>query len=339
MSESIYNIYACTNGEYIYKYDWEEAVWIQLVGSGKRNWRGITNSDTGDIILSCAFNDFIYKSINKGITWNPVTISLSKRNWTSICCSADSKTIIACATWNLYGPGDDEFGTGDYIYISRNSGTSWTPVTGEVGYNNNGKSLWSSVACSSGFDEGFSPVALVIAAGELNGNVWVSIDSGFTWTNASADKAAFRTQNGPNYFTTADLVVSTDGLVISLVTIPESTDIGTAYTSKDSGITWRRFALGQSSSCITCSGDGSLIAVGTGDNRIYTSIDTGFSFNQQFGSPPNTWSTITISPDNDLYVAAAYGGFIYSSTNGKDWTLDKASPKKQWIDSCIAADS
>jgi photosystem II stability/assembly factor-like uncharacterized protein len=335
MSESIYNIYACTNGEYIYKLDWELGEWIQLVGSGKKQWRGITNSDTGDILVACAFNDYIYKSTNSGVTWSPVTLSLSKRNWTAICCSADCQTIIACATWNLYGPSDSEFGKGDYIYISRNSGASWTKVTGEVGANGNGKSLWSSVACSSGFDEDFGPVPLVIAAAELNGNIWVSKDSGVTWINSSFNSRTFKL----NKFDTSDIVVSVDGLVISAVTIPNQKDIGNAYTSKDSGDNWISFPLGQSSNCVTCSGDGTIIAVGTSDSVIYTSDDTGFSFNQQFSSGLNKWSTITISPDNDYFVAAAYGGFIYTSTNGKDWILNKNSPEKQWIDSCIAADS
>jgi photosystem II stability/assembly factor-like uncharacterized protein len=339
MAIPIYDIYACTNGEYIYRLDTSfteflDTVWVQLTGSGKRQWRGITCSDNGTIIFACAFNDYIYKSTNNGKTWVPVTLSLSRRNWTALSCSADAKTIIACATWNLYGPSDSEFGRGDYIYISRNSGTSWTKVTGDVGINANGKSLWSSVSCSSGFKDEFSifPTDIVMAAAELSGNIWVSKDNGFTWINSSIASTAFKLLN----FSTSDIVVSANGKVISLVTIPDKLDVGNAYTSADSGDNWKAFPLNQQSNCITCSGDGKIIVVGTSDNYIYRSGDTGFSFSQQFGSAPNRWSTITISPDSDFYAAAAYGGYIYGSEDGKQWILDELSFEKQWIDSCIA---
>ena len=338
MSLSIYDIYACTNGEYIYKLDSNESEWVQLTGSGKRQWRGITCSDDAKIIVACAFNDYIYKSTNKGISWSPITTSLLKRNWTSISCSYDAKTIIACATWNLYGPSDPEFGRGDYIYISRNGGTSWTKVTGDVGINKNGKSLWSAISCSSGTDDTFIiDVPIVMAAAELSGNIWVSKDSGVTWRNSSTPSSVFKIAT----FSTSDINVSANGLVITLVTIPEKKDIGNAYTSNNSGDSWIRFPLNQTSNCITCSSNGETIAVGTNDNFIYTSNDTGFSFSQQPNSKINRWSTITVSPDKDdvLFVAAAYGGYIYTSPDGITWTLDTNSPEKQWIDSCLARDS
>jgi hypothetical protein len=339
MTDISYDIYFCTNGDYIYKYLWLEERWTELIGSGKKEWRGITCSDDGQIVLACAFSDYIYKSTNDGTSWTPITLSLSKRNWTGICCSSDGETIIACATWNLYEPNYPEFAKGDYIYISRNAGTSWTKVTGDVGINGNGKSFWSTVSCSSGIDDNFEPAEIVIAAGELPGNVWVSRNSGVTWVNSSTTSRVFKLTN----FCTSDISVSSNGSVISLVTIPSQQDIGNAYTSIDSGITWTSFPLNQQSNCIACSSDGKIIAVGTNDNYIYTSNDNnGAGFSQRFSSKINRWSTITVSPDklDRVFLAAVYGGGIWGSDDGGlTWELDPNSPVQQWIDCCIAKDT
>ena len=172
-----------------------------------------------------------------------------------------------------------------------------------------------------------------MAVAELDGNVWVSRDSGVTWINSSISSPAFILTK----FCTSDVCVSSNGSVITLVTIPQKLDVGNAYTSIDYGITWKSFPLNQASNCITCSSDGTIIAVGTNGNFIYTSTDNeGSGFSQQFSSKINNWGTITVSPDNNLFLAAAYGGYIYGSVDGINWEIDPTSPAKQWIDSCIA---
>lgn len=319
---SLYDIYACTNGEYIYKFYWLDEEWKPLMSAGKRQWRGITCSDNGTIVLACAWKDHIYKSTNNGITWVPITTSIGKRSWTAISCSSDCKIIVACATWSAADS------TGDYVWISKNSGASWSKASATIGINGNGISFWSSISCSSN--------SAVIAAAELFGNVWVSKDSGVTWTNSSSSSQTFPLTN----FNTSDICVSSDGTTITLVTIPNSKDIGNVFTSNDSGDTWEfRFPLDQTSNCVTCSADGTVIAVGSNENFIYTSTNSGFSFSQQFSSGLNKWSTITISPDNDYFVAAAYNDHVYESTDGINWKINKSSPEKQWIDSTIAKNS
>ena len=198
-----------------------------------------------------------------------------------------------------------------------------------IGKNQNGISMWSAISCSGD--------GRIIAAAELSGNIWVSKNSGTTWTNSSLNSEIFPLK----IFNTSDICVSGElnSNCICAVSIPNKLDIGYAYTSTNNGDTWNKFPLNQKSNCVTIANTGSLFAVGTSDNYIYTSDDSGFTFSQQLKSRIGSWSTITISPLDDLYVAAEYNGFIYTSTNAIDWTMSPGSLSKPWIDSCIASDS
>ena len=81
-------------------------------------------------------------------------------SWNSFSMSLDGTTIVG-------GAG------GNYIHISRDSGSSWSvvdPAGGPMG--------WTSVSCSEDCS--------VIAAVAGGGNIWTSTDAGTTWTEDSS---------------------------------------------------------------------------------------------------------------------------------------------------------
>jgi photosystem II stability/assembly factor-like uncharacterized protein len=311
------DIFLCTNGDYIYKYTLNVG-WSKLINSGIKEWRGIDCDDAGLDIYACAWKDYIYKSTDFGENWTAVATFIGKRSWTAIICDKIAFNIIACATWS------ENNSKGDYVWISRDSGNTWEIASTQIGINGNGISLWSSVACS---DDGN-----IITAVELYGNVWISKDNGVSWVNSSGQSNIFKLNN----FNSVDVCMSTDGQIISVITKPNKLDVGNAYTTKNCGNTWLSFPLNQESNTIASSTNGVFIAIGTNANYIYTSNNTGFSFSQQFGSRINNWSTVTVSPDDNLFIGAAYGGYVYQSSNGSIWTMVLDSPEKQWLDSCIS---
>ena len=310
------DVFLCTNGDYIYQYS-QESGWDKLINSGIKEWRGIDCDNFGVDIYACAWKDYIYRSSDLGDNWTAVATFIGKKSWTAITCDGLAQNIVACATWS------DKNTKGDYVWISRDFGDTWEIASTTIGRNDNGISFWSSVVCSSDGN--------VITAVELYGNVWISRDNGVSWVNSSFASRTFIQNN----FNSVDVSMSSSGQIISVITLPSKLDIGNAYTTKDCGDTWLSFPLNQATDCIACSPDGSLIVIGAKSNYIYTSNNTGFSFSQQFGSNINTWSTVTVSPDNKLFIAAAYGGFVYQSSNGTIWTIITESPEKQWLDSCI----
>ena len=129
-----YDLFLCTNGDYIYKYN-EEFGWKSLTTSGKRQWRGIACDDIGVIIYACAWKDYIYYSEDLGDTWIPVAKSLSRRHWTAICCNGLGDIAVACATWS------DLNATGDYVWISTDFGYTWDKASTTIRINKNGISF------------------------------------------------------------------------------------------------------------------------------------------------------------------------------------------------------
>lgn len=330
------DIYACTNGECIFNYSIYNGGpqptatprWKELTSSGSRQWRGISCTVIGQEIVACANKDHIYLSEDRGGTWRAITRSIGPKSWTAIDCSDTLDVIVATSTVS------DENPLGGYIWMSRDKGISWRTITGktldgeDIGINGNGISNWSCITCSA-YGE-------TIAVAELFGNVWISRDIGVTWKNASGESSIFPLAN----FSTSDITMSDDGLVIGLVTIPSKKDVGNSFVTKDGGADptkWIRFPLNQRSNCITCSGDGRKLSIGTNDNFIYTSVNSGETFSQQFSSGINKWSAITISPDNNLYLASAYWDFVYKSNDGLNWTkTDTSSGRRPWMDLTVS---
>ncbi len=197
-----------------------------------------------------------------------------------------------------------------------------------------------------------------LAAAASYGCLYVSGDSGATWTQARtaetgaepqrAWQAVVSSADGRNLaalasyeavFTSADygqtwratgptldwaaVASSADGANL----VAADYDMGGIYTSTNAGLSWlRTSAPSKRWRCISSSADGTRLVAGTdygseyGDlPAIYASSDSGTTWSLT-SAPRQPWQTVASSADGTKLVAGVYGGFIYVSTDaGVSW--------------------
>jgi photosystem II stability/assembly factor-like uncharacterized protein len=116
------------------------------------------------------------------------------------------------------------------------------------------------------------------------------------------------------------------------------------YTSTDAGVTWTARDSSRSWNSIASSADGvHLVATAsTGSTgNIYTSVDSGATWVLQpnAGTPANGWAGVASSADGSKLVAAAFGEYLYTSTDsGVTWTQHSGGPNDAWVAVASSAD-
>ena len=159
-----------TGGGYIYMSADSGATWTQQTGP-QRSWTSVASSSDGTKLVAMTNDGFtggyIYTSSDSGVTWTQTTAPLQP--WWSVASSSDGTKLVAAAD-----DGDCEScsGIGGYIYMSADSGATWTQTTAPPQY-------WWSVASSS---DGTKLVAVSNAFFSGVGSIYTSSDSGTTWT-------------------------------------------------------------------------------------------------------------------------------------------------------------
>jgi photosystem II stability/assembly factor-like uncharacterized protein len=254
-------------------------------------------------------------------------------NWSSISCS--NNTIAAVNSYILF----------NMIFLSTDSGNTWTNITGDVGSVN-----LSYVYIS-------------------NNNILLSaIRHGYYLSNLNPINWNFNT----NYSFTAS-VCSTNGTIISGVD-------NNIYVSTNGGTSFTEFNTGPNMICIGMNATGSLIIAG-GGNQIYLSTNSGTSFSSQnfnnssivsistdasgsnivLGTTENislstdsgsTWSNIYTVNANDtlccvyitsdgsvIYGATLNNSICYSSDAGTSWSFTYPNNKNQNNWSSITSNS
>ena len=291
----------------------------------KREWNVVRCSKKMNVIIACSMSsDYIYTSINSGKTFT-ATMSDAIRNWTNVDISSDGTKMFASN------------GTG-YIYISTDTGVTWTPR-----FQNNAN---NNIRTSS---DGTKLLACV-----TNGYLYTSTDSGLTWTTRMSD--ATRVWRF--------LDSSSDGTKLVATVQP-----GYIYTSTDSGVNWiAQTSLGQFNwSGVSLTKDGNTIYAAYVDGSVYkstiltsnTTLDIGKVYQSYVSGTQRTqnitvpktnitgftsWSTIlptianqklpssvACSSDGTKVVACVYNEYIYTSTNGgSNWASLTSLGVKNW---------
>jgi photosystem II stability/assembly factor-like uncharacterized protein len=229
-------------------------------------------------------------------------------NWISVASSADGSKLVAI---------------GHGLYVSSNSGASWTQTSAPTNYS------WFSVASSADGNK------LVAAAG--SGQIYISADSGATWTQTSA----------PTNYDWFSVASSADGNQLVAVGSDLSFSQGVIFTSTNSGATWMQQTnpINKNWFSVVSSADGTKLVIQT-PGVIYRSTNSGVSWIQT--TPPAiSWpgsssaQVIASSADGTKLAAAFFGDHndqpcpIYLSTNsGTTWTAASA-PSNNWA--CIAS--
>jgi hypothetical protein len=154
-------------GEYIYtSQDYGQTLY-QRVSSGSRLWQSIVSSLDGTKIVSCVYNGYIYRSTDSGVNWTPLTTAGTKL-WKSITSSSDGVKIYANA--GVVGM------TNDNIYISSDSGSTWSAVSNSLG--------WECIATSY---NGSVIVAVSSASLLTDAQVAISTNYGINWNYYKPD--------------------------------------------------------------------------------------------------------------------------------------------------------
>lgn len=169
---------------------------------------------------------------------------------------------------------------------------------------------WNCIASSS---DGTRMTATV-----LSGDIYVSRDSGQTWSATSA--------GGISPASWIAVACSSDGSKeVALVYG------GGIYSSTNYGSTWSG-NTGVSSAnlyCVATSADGSKSVAAVYGGSIYTNAGTAWA--AVGGTSALNWSSLASSDDGSKLVGVVNGGSIYISSNsGKTWSIVSGTGGKAW---------
>ncbi|MGN6556296.1 MAG: hypothetical protein ACTHLW_21500 [Verrucomicrobiota bacterium] len=234
-------------------------------------------------------------------TWEQIAPPLSI-NYPQIACSADGTTLL------LSG-----FRISIPIYLSTNSGATWTTTSAPVG-------TWDSFAISA------DRTKLVAANYDPRG-IYTSADGGRTWISNSVPTAGWTSVAG-----------SADGRrLVAVNNFP-----GTICISTNSGALWTQSKNAPLAfwGSVASSADGSnLVAVNSNRGGIYTSIDGGTDWVQCTNAPATSWVAVASSVDGSRLVALTSGEQLYGSVDfGHTWILSSL-PSVSWKACAVSVDA
>ncbi|MES2631162.1 MAG: Ig-like domain-containing protein [Patescibacteria group bacterium] len=155
--------------------------WTERTSAGSKDWSAVSSSADGTVILAGTWSaPQPYISRDSGVTWTTVP-NLIDGAWANLAMNTTGTIMIAADSNGT----DTNDGNGGYVYISRDSGITWTPLT------NLSPRYWADyggtgIAIS---DDGMK-VAVLDTYDTVNndwngGYVYTSIDGGITWTEES----------------------------------------------------------------------------------------------------------------------------------------------------------
>ncbi|HEY1786811.1 MAG TPA: hypothetical protein VGJ73_01585 [Verrucomicrobiae bacterium] len=166
---------------------------------------------------------------------------------------------------------------------------------------------WTSIASSS---DGTKMVATSSAVS--SGNVWVSANSGLTWSGTSASGDASVWQAAAS---------SADGTKLYAA----AGNGGYVYFSTNTGSEWSPLASVTSWSSIGCSSDGTRLVGGSTAGFLYSALNGTFITSYSAGSPV---TSVASSAGGNYLVASTFNGSLYVSSNyGTNWTQEGGSAK------------
>ena len=213
--------------------------WTDQNGSGARDWKCITSSADGSVLIAGVSADEpsarnLFISTDSGVNWSEIVIGPAPGyGWKAIACSANGSVILASPI------------NYTYLWRSTDGGTTWADLSG-------------ASTPTSGNYKGIavSPDGTKLAACKDGGYIWTSTDSGATWTE--------RTSSGSESW--VGVAISADGTRIAA-------SAGSVFKiSTDGGVTWRvqPYSRTWTANAIAMSYAGDAIAVPAASDYIFT---------------------------------------------------------------------
>jgi hypothetical protein len=282
---------------------YSNAVWLPS-GAPSAAWIAMACSADGTTTVAVVTNALfgVEISTNSGETWS--ASGTINNAWRSIASSSDGRRLIA---------GVGSASASGLIYVSTDSGGSWSPASGEP------VAQWFSIAMSA---NGSNAVACA-----YGGGIYTSTSGGQNWIQ--------RTVGLPGSANWQSVASSSDGSKLVAAIFG-----GGIYTSANFGATWAPSgAVGANWIAVASSSDGSKLVAAAFGGSIYTSANSGVTWTAQAGAPPvANWAYVTSSANGQQMAAVIYGGGIYTSDSfGGTWNQTSA-PANNWITICSSAD-
>ncbi|MEI6075922.1 MAG: FG-GAP-like repeat-containing protein [Verrucomicrobiota bacterium] len=260
-------------------------------------------------------------SFDSGATWTQCLSNFN--NFVSVASSADGTHLVAVSKVGTqvvdyviqFTSGISYWG--GEIWISTNSGATWTNRTPHAGD-------WTCVASSA---DGTRLVAVGCGSVDFraahdgtdiynDGNsIWVSADSGATWTaqsHISLWQAVASSADGSRLIAADDYSI---------------------WLSSDYGVTWSQTCTNQAYAVdsLASSADGTRYVAGTADGWILLSANSGATWKPQTIDSSGNPVYVSSSSDGMALLAATRGGSIYYSTNaGLFWIAQSETADRPW---------
>jgi photosystem II stability/assembly factor-like uncharacterized protein len=243
-----------------------------------------------DILYGCGGTNTLAKSTDYGGTWSRYYNAVTDDSFKSI--KTYNGTIFACVSTN-------------YIYTSIDTGVSWKTVYYSASI------TW--VAVNISFD------GTKIAAASTNGNVYLSTDSGSSWTSVSVTSSLSCFAGSSN----GNILVGAGGG-------SSSTDNGFIWKSTNAGITWNKLIFYSGSPsvdtakpwwkvAISSNGEHIAATVNQVNNYIYLALDSANTITAKTQSGSQHWKAITISNNKVISSCIVNNNYVTSTNGGNNW--------------------
>ena len=182
--------------------------WVEQTGSPSSQWADIAGSANGVKLFAVQLSGYPCVSYDQGLTWTEITTysggSLST-SWTGVACDSTGTRVAAISN----SPG--------YIWLSSDSGITWTPQAWSFNYG------WNDITSDS--------TGRYLAASS-GSHIWTSADYGATWAQrlAAQQDVPFRSISSSAY----------GNNLIAVVSNPYNSLAGFWWMSSDFGVTWNK---------------------------------------------------------------------------------------------------
>lgn len=283
-------------------------------------WRAAASSATGQKLVAADYDlGYFVTSADSGATWTrryPAGADFAFwKRWSGVSMSSDGTKIAACAY------GNQNNNDGDYVYLSSDTGTTWTRVSPAAG---NIAKRYADISMSA--DGATIMTCATSSSNPYTDYVYVSTDSGANWTQCSPDTPALTK-------TWISCAVSSDGTKLA------ACDYSNVFFSGDNGATWIKLSPPLESEYnyikrIKLTSNASKIVLTSG-NFLLISSDNGATWTTIYpaGQGANgQWATLSISSDANIIMSSAYeNGLVYRSTDGgTTWVADASLGDRSW---------
>lgn len=287
--------------------------WYTYANPGSYPWTGVTMSQDATKIVVSAIPS--YMSDDGGVNWRMINYNngaTTAFNGLAII-STDNNIIV-----NVVGSG----ALTPPVYISRDSGYSWTQLSGiglpnSVGY-----------TCIAGSSD-----CSVILIGLQNGNIYLSTNSAASFAITGATTPGTSTWNALASNSSGSQMIAASGNWTGIGYVWITRNTGTTWTQLSSPIgnfNWTGAASDSTGQYLyLCSGNGN------GSNSvgyIWASSNYGVTWTQCAGIPNANWSSIRCTPYGNNVIACVNNAKIWTSSDfGVTWYQQTADSSQNWL--------